>query len=238
MQHGWRQEGTTRVSTTSPLGREHRTLEALVRDELRRQIVTGALAPGTRLVEGALADELGVSRGPVREAIRELDREGFVVISPRRGASVADVSVEEALECYEVRAALEGLAATLAAERRSPEDLDRLRGVLEEGQRMLDVGRWDALAHLNNEFHRALAVASGNGQLTALMAQYARRIAWMFSHSAEQRGARAWLEHAAIVEAIAARDPAAAAECARGHIHASRQTFTDAVDGQARRPAP
>jgi DNA-binding GntR family transcriptional regulator len=217
------------VVEIGPIGRQHQTLEAMVCDELRKWIITGRLAPGTRLVEISIAEELGVSRGPVREAIRTLDREGFVVISPRRGASVADVSVGEALECYEVRIVLEGLAARLAAERRSDDDLGTMRRVLETGEQMLTSDRWDVLANLNNEFHVALAKASGNGQLVDLMTQYAKRIAWMFARSAEQRGPAAWVEHTGIVDAIERRDADAAEAKARRHIERSREQFLIAI---------
>ncbi|WP_373070979.1 GntR family transcriptional regulator [Gemmatimonas sp.] len=207
------------------IGAAHRPLNAVVCDELRMWIISGRLAPGSRLVEVALAEELGVSRGPVREAIRQLNREGFVELTPRRGASVASVAASEALECYEVRIALEGVAASLAATRRSDADLDELEGVLDDGERLLVVGRWDALAQMNNNFHEALARASYNTELLVLMGQYSKRIAWIFSRSAEQRGTAAWAEHAAIVAAIRDGDSARAEELARTHIDASRRQF-------------
>lgn len=207
------------------IGALYQPLDVVVRDELRRRIISGQLVPGARLIETAIADELGVSRGPVRSAIRQLELEGFVVLSPRRGASVATISVAEALECYEVRAAVEGLAASRAAIRRSDDDLERLRGVLRAGQESLDQGRWEELSQLNNDFHVALAKASGNNELVWLMRQYSKRIAWMFSRSAQRRGAQAWREHAAIVEAVEGRDEVTAATLATDHIAASRAQF-------------
>jgi DNA-binding GntR family transcriptional regulator len=208
-----------------PIGANHRPLNAVVCDELRMWIISGRLAPGSRLVEIALAEELGVSRGPVREAIRQLNREGFVELTPRRGASVASVAASEALECYEVRIALEGVAASLAAARRSDADLEELNEVLDDGKRLLAAGRWDALAQMNNNFHEALARASYNNELLVLMGQYSKRIAWIFSRSAEQRGAAAWAEHAAIVAAVSDGDSDRAEELARIHIDASRRQF-------------
>ncbi|HWB66080.1 MAG TPA: GntR family transcriptional regulator [Mycobacteriales bacterium] len=211
--------------TEAPLGSRHRLLDDIVREEILKRILTGDLAPGERLVETSLADALGVSRGPVRAAIRQLELEGFVVISPRRGASVAAVSAAEALECYEVRAVLEGLSASLAALRRSDADIERLREILADGDQMLAQDRWDQLSQLNNRFHVALAEAGGNNQLVQLMQQYAKRIAWIFSRSAEQRGAEAWREHAGIVEAVVQRDATLASNRAQGHISASRERF-------------
>jgi DNA-binding GntR family transcriptional regulator len=213
------------IDAVRPIGALHQPLDVVVRDELRRRIVSGQLAPGARLIETAIANDLGVSRGPVRSAIRQLELEGFVVLSPRRGASVATVSVAEALECYEVRSAVEGLAATRAAMRRSDVDIERMRAVLRAGQASLDEGRWEELSQLNNDFHVALAMASGNNELVWLMRQYSKRIAWMFSRSAQRRGAQAWREHAAIVQAVADRDEIAAATLATEHITASREQF-------------
>jgi DNA-binding GntR family transcriptional regulator len=213
------------IDAEPPIGALYQPLDVVVRDELRRRIINGQLPPGARLVETTIANELGVSRGPVRSAIRQLELEGFVVLSPRRGASVATISVAEALECYEVRAAVESLAAGRAAIRRNDDDLARLHAVLRAGQESLDQGRWEELSQLNNDFHVALAMASGNNELVWLMRQYSKRIAWMFARSAQRRGAQAWREHAAIVAAVGDRDEVVAAELASDHIAASRAQF-------------
>ncbi|HKC30011.1 MAG TPA: GntR family transcriptional regulator [Jatrophihabitans sp.] len=213
------------MTATEPIGSRYRSLDGVVRDEIRRRILSGELPPGVRLVELAIAAELGVSRGPVRAAIRQLESEGFVVVSPRRGASVATTTAAEALECYEVRTALEDLSARLAATRRTDADLARMRAILEEGRNSIAAGQWDDLGKLNNDFHVALATASGNSQLVLLMKQYSQRIAWMFSRSAQVRGERAWAEHAEIVDAVERRESDAAAASARAHIESSRQQF-------------
>lgn len=212
------------------LGNRHITLEAMVCDQLRTWIVTGRLKPRSRLVESSLADEMGVSRGPVRNAIRQLVREGFVELAPRRGATVADVSVRDALHCYEVRIALEGTAARLAAARRTDADLLALDGVLAAGDQAVVHGRWDALAPLNNDFHTALATAADNAELVALMQQYSMRIAWIFSLVAERRGVPAWAEHAGIIDAVRAGRPEAAESLARRHIERSREQFLVEAD--------
>src|SRR6202045_5255261 len=104
----------TAVTTKRRLGEEHSSLHDQVVTELRQAILSGRLKPGERLVEGRLADELGVSRNPVREAIRVLASEGLVDVAARRGASVAVMSDQEARETIEVRALLEGENARLA----------------------------------------------------------------------------------------------------------------------------
>ena len=105
-------------------------LRSLVSDELRRLVITGELPPGTRIVEDRLAARLGVSRNPVREALQALAAEGFVDILPRRGAVVAQVTQAEAEDLFDVRAALEPLAARLAARRSDGAGHERLREVL------------------------------------------------------------------------------------------------------------
>ncbi|MCW2500598.1 MAG: hypothetical protein JWN87_2274 [Frankiales bacterium] len=207
------------------LGHRHRTLEALVCDELRNRIVSGVLPPGLRLVESTLAEELAVSRAPVREAIRQLEHEGFVTISPRRGAAVAELSAEAALDCYEIRSALEVVAAKRAAQRRTPADVARLRQILAMGNELVAAGRWADLVKANTDFHEAIADAAGNAELTALLAQYSRRITWIFSRTAVHAGADAWAEHAAMATAIEQGDQARAEELTLQHLSRSQARF-------------
>jgi len=108
----------------------HPPLRDVVAGELRRLILSGELAPGSRLVEDRLAEQLGVSRNPIREAIRVLAPEGFIEVMPRRGACVARLSVLDAENLFDVRMALEPVGARLAARRASPEGCERLRQIL------------------------------------------------------------------------------------------------------------
>lgn len=95
----------------------HRPLREIVYEELKRQIMIGEIPPGTRMMEVELADDMGVSRTPIREAIRKLEKEGLVSIEPRRGAYASDVSIKDMVDVLEVREFLEGMAAGLAAKR-------------------------------------------------------------------------------------------------------------------------
>ena len=117
------------------LGARHQPLRQVVTDALRKAILSKRLKPGERLIEEQLAADLGVSRNPVREALRVLESEGLVEINPRRGASVTNVSEEEAQEIVEVRAALEGFCARLAARRCSPGLKADIEKVLDRGER-------------------------------------------------------------------------------------------------------
>ena len=207
------------------IGLSHRPLEAVVCDEIRARIVGGTLAPGQRLVESVLAEELAVSRAPVREAIRRLEHEGFVSISPRRGAAVAEMTAEDVLDCYEIREALEVVAHRLAARRRTAEDVAQMRRFLGEGDELVRLEKWAELASVNTAFHSCVSAASGNRELATLLAQYSRRITWIFSQSAVSAGRHAWPEHAAITDAIERQDETAAEELIRQHLSQSKQRY-------------
>src|SRR5688572_33429253 len=133
------------------------SLTSLVQREIERRIVAGELSPGAKLNEAELASAMGISRGPVREAFRALEQAGLVQTEKNRGVFVRQVSLEEASEIYEVRAALEAQIGRLAAARISAQQLERLRGIV---KRMHAVGRSrdpDAYFPLNLEFHETLA---------------------------------------------------------------------------------
>jgi DNA-binding GntR family transcriptional regulator len=213
------------MSELRRLGDEHQTLRVLACDQIREWIVTGRLAPGQRLIEGGLAAQLGVSRIPVREALKQLDAEGFVRITPRRGAVVAQLSESDAEEVYEVRAALESFAARLAAERRTPADIEVIERILAAGRQALQRRNWADVTRLNNEFHDAVAAATRNAHLAALVASYGVRMAWIFSSSARQRGVPAWDEHAQITAAIVEGDRDLAEALTARHIQQSRGAF-------------
>ena len=151
------------------LGREHLSLSQRVAEELRRSILTNRRRPGDRLIEDRLSEELGVSRIPVREALRVLAGEGLVAVQPRRGASVADVSPEVARDLVEVRATLEGLNARLAARHHDPAIAQQLKRVLKEGNRAARSKNADDLVRLNGEFHDKLAEAGRNSILFDIM---------------------------------------------------------------------
>jgi len=207
------------------LGTEHRPLRSLVCDELRRLVITGELAPGTRLVEDRLAARLGVSRNPVREALQALAAEGFVELSPRRGAVVASVTPQQAEDLFDVRVALEALAARLAARNAGPAGVARLHAVLRQARHATEAGDLDRVAALNTDFHGAVVELGGNDYLAMLVAPLSRRVQWVFRASAEQRGLHSWSEHEGLVQAIAAGDEAHAEALAVDHVRAARASY-------------
>ena len=145
------------------------SMAKVVGEKIRGQILDGKLRPGERLVEDRLSAELGVSRVPVREALRELSAEGLVRIERNRGASVTEVTPAMVAELVEVRALLEGLNARLAAQRHDPEIVRQLGEVLKHGNKAADAGSTEQLARLNAEFHDRLAEASRNAVLSDVM---------------------------------------------------------------------
>src|SRR5687768_11182956 len=138
------------------LGAIHSPLTKLVTNTLRDRILNGEIAVGERLIEGRLSEELGVSRMPVREALRELAAEGIVTIEPRRGASVAIYTDEQKRELVEVRATLEALNAKLAARRHDPQQIAELEAILQEGAGMMEDEDPALLIRQNFRFHEAL----------------------------------------------------------------------------------
>lgn len=200
------------------LGEEAESLHGRVVDELRQRILSRRLKPGERLVEGRLAEELGVSRNPVREAIRVLASEGLVEVSARRGASVATMTLQEARETIEVRALLEGQNARLAARRHDKEVIKRIEAVLSKGSLAVAQGRVEQLSILNQQFHRELAAAGQNTVLGDLLKRLRERTAMLFSPTDPRQQRRAWDEHAGILRAIIDGDERLAAKLAAEHV--------------------
>jgi DNA-binding GntR family transcriptional regulator len=207
------------------IGTAHMPLRAVVCDELRRMVITGELAPGARLVEESLAARLGVSRNPVREALQTLAGEGFVEILPRRGAVVAQITAAQAEELFDVRMALEALAARLAARYASPAAVAQLQASLESAQKAYSAGDLDTLASCNTDFHQRVVAASGNDYLRLLVAPMARRAQWLYRMSAASRAPHSWTEHETLLRAIADHDEEYAAALAAAHVAAARASY-------------
>ncbi|MFI5611386.1 GntR family transcriptional regulator [Amycolatopsis sp. NPDC051903] len=200
-----------------------------VLDELRERILSGRLRPGDRLVERELADGLGVSRVPVREAIRSLEAEGFVVVeSPRRVVvrTLARVDVEE---LFDVRESLESLAAGLAATRAGQSDLRRLERLLADAARAAARGDAARTTVLNSRFHDEIVAIAGNTLLTTLLAPLEGRLRWLTSQN--EHWSDLHEEHHRLVEAIASGDAARAREYAAEHVRVNRRVTLEALFG-------
>jgi DNA-binding GntR family transcriptional regulator len=199
-----------------------------VSDQIRGQILDGKLRPGERLVEDRLSAELGVSRVPVREALRALSAEGLVRLERNRGASVAQVTPELVAELVEVRALLEGLNARLAAQRHDPAIVKQLGEVLARGNAAAGSASTEQLARLNAEFHERLADASRNSVLSDVMRGLRERTNLAFAINGRDRAREDWQEHSAILAAVIAGDAELAALLATRHVHNAAADFAKA----------
>jgi DNA-binding GntR family transcriptional regulator len=173
---------------------------------IRDDIVAGVHGRGSRLTEELLARRYGVSRVPVREALRTLEAEGFVVTRRHAGACVAEPTEQEAADLLETRTLLEPLGASRAARRRTEAHLKVLRGLVRLGQQRARQGTGEELRSLGGWFHETLAQAAGSPSLTALLTQLRHKIAWMYVVEAPAGPVECWAEHGAIVDAVARRD--------------------------------
>ncbi|HET9382879.1 MAG TPA: GntR family transcriptional regulator [Streptomyces sp.] len=173
---------------------------------IRDDIVAGVHERGSRLTEELLARRYGVSRVPVREALRTLEAEGFVVTRRHAGACVAEPTEYEAADLLEMRLLLEPLAASRAAQRRTEAHLKVLRGLVRLGQERARLGGGDDLHSLSGWFHETLAQASGSQALASTLTQVRHKIAWMYAVQPPADPAETWVEHGAIVDAVARGD--------------------------------
>ncbi|GAV22801.1 GntR family transcriptional regulator [Carboxydothermus pertinax] len=209
----------------------YKPLRELVFETLREAIINGVLKPGERLMEVQLAEELGVSRTPVREAIRKLELEGFVVMIPRKGAYVAGISLKDVADVFEVRAALESLAAGLAAERITDEEIEELERVLVQQQNLADSDRLEDIIKVDTDFHDVLYRASRNERLIQIVSHLREQIQRFRTASLSQPGRMriALEEHKEIVEAIAERNVEKAQALAREHIENAEQSMINGL---------
>lgn len=188
---------------------------------LRESIVHGALAAGRRISERSLAQELGISAQPVREALRRLEQDGMVVTLPRRGTVVAEMGPAQLAELGRIRAALEGVAAALAAERLDAAGLAALGAIVARMTCGTAAADTDALDEANEEFHALVHRATGNLFLIRSLASLRA-----YDHLGRHRAVgstprdlpKALAEHRGILSALRKRDPALAEARMRGHI--------------------
>jgi DNA-binding GntR family transcriptional regulator len=201
------------------------SLSRNVSEQNRGRILDGSLKPGERLVEDRLSAELGVSRVPVREALRSLSAEGLVRLEAHRGATVVEVTPEMVTELVEVRALLEGQNARLAARRHDPEIVAQLHETLARGNVAAESGTTEELARLNAEFHERLGEASRNSVLLDVMRGLRERTSLAFAINGRARAREDWKEHAAILEAVIAGDEELAALLAMRHVQNAAAAF-------------
>jgi phosphonate utilization transcriptional regulator len=222
------------------------SLASVVQQEIERRILQGELAPGAKLIEAALAEALGVSRGPVREAFRMLEEAGLVRQEKNRGAFVRSIPLDEAMEIFDLRAMMDEAVGRRLAEVITTEQLRQVRAMVEAMEQAVKAGDADSYHLLNLDFHDKLVAFSGNRKLTSIY----RRLINELSLFRRMNLADAKLlpisagEHRAIVKAIATGDTQAAGQAMRQHVMDSKNrtlrnnTPQTAKADSARLPSP
>jgi DNA-binding GntR family transcriptional regulator len=206
-----------------------------IRDEafisLRKAILKGHFKPGERLVEKDLAQQMNISRTPIREAFRKLELEGLVDYAPRKGVVVVGVSPEDALEIYTICSVLEGLAARLAANNRSNEELGTLKKLLFGMEECIKKDKIDKLQTLHSNFHTSVAKLSKSPRLYQLIVSLRDYVGNFteISYYLPGRLQHGWKEHKEIIDAIDKGDDDMAERAARDHLMLAKESFLRAI---------
>jgi DNA-binding GntR family transcriptional regulator len=214
---------------------ETRTLADSVCEQIVTAIVIGEIPPGQKISEPELAKTYGISRGPLREAMRKLEALRLVERKPHIGARVVNLSAKELIEIYRVREALEGMACRLAAENMPQDEIDSLRDLLDEHEQSID--QLDGRSYFQKEgdldFHYRIVNGSKNAKLLEFLGgdlyHLVRMYRYQFSVSSS-RPKRALKEHRQIIDAIESRDPELSEMLMRRHIGAARKNVEDKLN--------
>lgn len=199
---------------------EYLPLRDVVFKTLRKGILTGELKPGERLMEIHLANKLGVSRTPIREAIRKLELEGLVTMIPRRGAEVAQITPKSMKDVLEVRKVLDTLAVELACERISQEEKGQLAQACQEFEKAVESGDFGTIARTDVAFHDIIVEATGNMRLTQMVNNLAEQMyRYRFEYIKDAKmHSQLVQEHRQIYEGILNKDVEAAKAAIASHI--------------------
>jgi DNA-binding GntR family transcriptional regulator len=215
----------------------YQPLRDVIFQTLRKAIISGEIKPGERLMEVAIAEQMGVSRTPVREAIRRLEADGLVTMSPRKGTHVSKLSVKDIIDTLEVRGVLDKLATSLATKRMQPSQLKTLENVHKQYVSNVEKGNIEGAVKKDVDFHDIIYSASGNPRLItvagALREQiYRFRVIYM---SGDLIAENVLHEHESILEAIKNKNAELASELAETHIRNQMETIIKTVDENGRR---
>ena len=200
---------------------EYLPLRDVVFNTLRDAILTGKLVPGERLMENQLAEKLGVSRTPVREALRMLELENLVELVPRKGAQVLDMSEKDIVNILEVRSALEGLATSVACKKMSKEDLQQLKNMEVDFEKAVAENDVEHFVDIDEDFHDLIFAATENDKLISIFRNlriqlYRYRMAQAKNNETSMSTIVA--HHRSIIRAIENHDAEEGASIAQGHI--------------------
>ncbi|BER92943.1 GntR family transcriptional regulator [Atrimonas thermophila] len=203
------------------------TLSNKIYEILLNKIINGEIKPGTRLIERDLAEEFGVSRTPIREALNRLAKDDLIEVMPHRGAYVKGLKAEDIIEIYDIRASLERLALRLAIPSIPPSEIKRLKHMVESDTLNTKENEIQHLVTIDREFHRLIASCCNNKRLVALLENLANvvNVFRMMDAPIEDRAKKALQEHLAILDAIEKRDVELACKLITEHIEASKQSI-------------
>jgi DNA-binding GntR family transcriptional regulator len=210
---------------------DYKPLRDVIFNTLREAIITGELKPGERLMEVQLAEKMGVSRTPVREAIRKLELEGWVSMIARKGAQVAGLSIKDIMDVLEVRASLDGLATALSAARISEDELKELNNIYMQFTNHMEKENLAGQIKKDVEFHEIIYRSSRNDKLMQIISNLREqvqrfRVIYLKDYSSQQGLVK---EHLDIIEAISARDQDRAYKVAQKHIENQKEAVIKAV---------
>lgn len=212
---------------------EYKPLREIVFDTIREAIIRQILKPGERLMEVQLAEEMGVSRTPVREALRKLELEGFVTITPRKGAYVTSISISDIQEIYEIRAALESLACGLAAERATEEEIAEMKRFLVKEAALVDSNKILDTVDADIGLHDLICMASRNERLLNTLDKLRKKVyqTRVAVTSLPGRKRRSHEGHRQLVEAIASRETELARNLMLAHVERAQEAIISYLKG-------
>ncbi len=201
------------------------SLSSAAQQEIERMILAGELLPGTKLTEAWLSERLGVSRGPIREAFRMLEEAGLVRQEKNRGVFVRDIPVDEAVEIFDLRAAMDELVGRRLAEHISAEQMRQLKAVLEQMERAVRDSDADAYHLLNLQFHDRLVEFAGNRKMAAIYRKLVKELALFRRRNLAETEAlpHSVAEHRQILKAIGSGDPELAGRVMFDHVIESKE---------------
>lgn len=207
---------------------EEKTQREVIAEALREEIVHGVIPPRTRLHEVEISERFKTSRTPVREALRQLESEGFIAIRPRRGAVVTPVTSQDVEEFYELKSVLEGYAARKATDRLTDEQINRMERLNEKLDALRQEGDLLAMVEVHNRFHEVFTQACGNERISNLLKGLVKeyqRLRISLSHTDAIQDSIA--QHREIVAAFRARDPELVEELVRKNSLAGSMALID-----------
>ncbi len=220
---------------------KNRALRDSIASAIRSAIASGQLRPGDPVPEAVIAEQMGVSRSPVREAFRKLEEQGLLISYPHRGTYVTSFTEKDAQEIYQLRMGLEGLAIRWAVESGQVDALAaQLRTILDRIARIIGTDQLTDMADLDSEFHTAIVEASGNARLLQIW-RGMDPFVWMLVGLIRQEDggvpARLIPEHEEVIAALASHDPRVAEDAIHHHIRRRRHVALQAFHTEAQAPA-